>query len=327
MKIRTRSMILLFLTPLLCAVVFYYYIVTPVWSKPTDYSFQVSPALLKQHVVALASISPPRNSDHPESLRKATEYIQKQWKEMGLNASLQPFIADGVQYHNALVELGPTDAPTVVIGAHYDVCGDQPGADDNASAVAGLIELTRLLHQNPHKLKYRFALVAFALEEPPYFATESMGSAIHAKSMHQEGRDVAFMVSLEMLGYFSDEENSQKYPVPGMSLVYPKKGNFIALISDTSSRKPLQHIKQNMAAVSKVPIVSMSAPRAVTGIDFSDHRNYWAYNIPAMMLSDTAFFRNPHYHEPTDTPETLDYTRMAYVVEAFAWAMMNPKSK
>ena len=315
-------MILLLIIVILILIL-YFYIVTPVWAKSKTYTFSVSPSLLQKHVEALAYIDPPRNAANPKSLETAVAYIQEQWRDIGIQSSLQTFVVDEERYHNVIAEIGPKDTPLIVVGAHYDVCGTQPGADDNASAVAGLLELSRILSQQ--ELSYRFMLVAFALEEPPHFATSSMGSAVHARSLDQKGQKPLFMVSLEMLGYFSDLPKSQQYPIPGMSLIYPSKGNFIALISDMSSQSTLQTIKKNMMTVSKVPVVSMSAPRSVTGIDFSDHRNYWPYKIPAMMLTDTAFFRNPHYHEPTDTPQTLDYNRMAFVVEAFAWAMLHHK--
>ena len=321
--IKPKNLMTLIVISLLFLALAYIYIVIPVWARGLNYGFSVSSQHLEEHVVFLSTVDPPRSAEHPHSLNTAADYIQKQWEQLGLDVSRQTFMVDGIEYHNIIAELGSPEAPLAVIGAHYDVCGDQPGADDNASAVAGLLELSRVLLAHQEELSYRFVLVAYALEEPPHFATEFMGSAVHAASLSQEGQQPEFMVSLEMLGYFSDQPGSQQYPLPGMSLLYPSKGDFIALISDNSSRNMLKNIKKSMAAVSKVPIVSMCAPRQVVGIDFSDHRNYWQYGVPAMMLTDTAFFRNPNYHQVTDTPDTLDYERMAFVVEAFAWAMMN----
>jgi Zn-dependent M28 family amino/carboxypeptidase len=213
-----------------------------------------------------------------------------------------------------LAHFGPEGAPILVVGAHYDVCGDQPGADDNASAVAGLLELARLLGEHQPEVAYRVELALWPLEEPPNFRTGNMGSAQHAKSLAERGADVRGMICLEMLGFFSDSPGSQKYPAPGMGLLYPSVGNFIAVVGNGGSWGFTRKVKARMAGASELPIRSINAPALVPGVDFSDHFNFWKQGWDAVMITDTAFYRNPNYHLVSDTPDTLDYERMAQVV-------------
>jgi hypothetical protein len=224
---------------------------------------------------------------------------------------------------------GSSHAPLLVIGAHYDSHGDAsaggqlprgysadthtPGADDNASGVAGLIELARLLGRTPQKRPIE--LVAYALEEPPHFRTEHMGSVWHARSMTDARRDVELMVSLEMIGTFSDAPDSQSYPFPGMQHLYSDRGDFIAVVGMMADFNMSRRVKALMLGASDLPVYSINAPRLIPGIDFSDHRSYWDRGIPAVMVTDTAFMRNKHYHQASDTYEKLDYARMAKVVQ------------
>ncbi len=172
-------------------------------------------------------------------------------------------------------------------------------------------------------LKYGIRLVAYTLEEPPFFRTEQMGSYIHAKSLKDSNVDVLGMVCLEMIGYFSDEKGSQDYPLGILKLFYPNKANFIAVVSNSSNRKLLRKTKRLMKQTGRIPVRSISAPSFVTGIDFSDHLNYWKFDYPGVMITNTAFYRNKNYHEHTDTPKTLDYDRMAKVVESVYWSVTN----
>ncbi len=285
---------------------------------------KVSREKLRDHVEYLAGITPPRNYENIQSLDKAADYISAQCKSLGYTVLNQEFTDQGREYRNVHAFVGPEQAPRIVVGAHYDVCGNQMGADDNASGVAGLIELSRYLKQNEGRLKSRFELVAYALEEPPYFDEHLMGSAVHARSLLQEKADVRMMISLEMLGYFSDEKNSQTYPLPLMTLWYPTVGNYIIVVGDMSisGRKLTRQFRSGMKRGGSVPVYSINAPKMVPGVDFSDHRNYWAAGFPALMVTDTAFFRNQNYHETTDTPGTLDYERMAVVVEEIYRGLM-----
>ena len=221
---------------------------------------------------------------------------------------------------------GPEDAPHCVIGAHYDVCGIQPGADDNASGVAGLLELAVLLGRDP-SLPAHFELVAYNLEEPPFFAGPQMGSAVHADALHKRGATLALMLSLEMIGYFRDERGSQSYPAPLLNLLYPSQANFIALVGRWDQRTVVKAFKASCVGTADIPVVSIAAPAALPAIDFSDHRNYWAHGYPALMVTDTSFLRNPNYHKATDSWDTLDYGRMAEVVRMLHAGLLNHAQK
>ncbi len=157
-------------------------------------------------------------------------------------------------------------------------------------------------------------LVAYSLEEPPYFDTEHMGSYVHAKSLRDKNSKVKFMISMEMIGYFTDRPDSQDFPAGFLGIFYPNAGNFIAVVSGFSSLGLVRDIKSKMIRSSNIDVRSMNAPQKAFGIGLSDHRNYWVFDYPAVMVTDTSFFRNKNYHEKTDTPDTLDYERMAEVV-------------
>jgi Zn-dependent M28 family amino/carboxypeptidase len=207
-----------------------------------------------------------------------------------------------------------------VVGAHYDTAGDQPGADDNASGVAGLLDLARLLAEHPPPL--RVELVAYTLEEPPAFRTERMGSAVHARALAQRGAKVRLMISVEMIGAFSDERGSQGYP-PIIGLFYPSTANFIAVVAKWGQGGAVRAVASALRAASPLPVETLTAPRFVTGIDYSDHRSYWEHGYDAVMITDTSFFRNARYHTAEDTPDTLDYARMAEVVKGLHCAVQD----
>lgn len=201
-----------------------------------------------------------------------------------------------------------------MIGAHYDSHSQTPGADDNASGVAGLIELAYLFGTTTPKNCVE--LVAYPLEEPPFFATKKMGSYIHAESLSRDNIKVIGMIALEMIGYFSDEFGSQSYPSKVLHLIYPSTGNFIAVAGNLDQRNFIAKVKSGMKGVTGLKVRSISAPRELPGIDFSDHRNYWAFNYDAIMVTDTAFYRNKAYHTADDTWDRLDYAKLADVVRA-----------
>jgi Zn-dependent M28 family amino/carboxypeptidase len=188
-----------------------------------------------------------------------------------------------------------------------------PGADDNASGVAGLIELARLLGAQPPPV--RVELVAFSLEEPPYFGSTGMGSSVHAESLRKQNIRVKAMFSLEMIGYFSDAPNSQHFPAAVLSALYPSTGNFISVVGRVSDWSLVRRTKAAMRNASPLPVYSINAPTFIPGVDFSDQKNYWHAGYSAVMITDTAFYRNRNYHTALDTEEKLDYKRMAMVVE------------
>ena len=282
-----------------------------------------SPERLKADVAALTSTPRPRNHINISSLNLAAEYIKLEFEKQGASVTEQKYTANGQEYKNIICSFGPENAERLIVGAHYDVCGEQPGADDNASGTAGLLELSRLLKIQKPDLKYRIDLVAYTLEEPPFFRTEFMGSAVHAKSLHDAGIKVKGMVSLEMIGYFSDAPKSQDYPIGLLKLFYPTTGNFIAVVGKLRNGGLVRKIKKQMRKASELKVKSINAPSLIPGIDFSDHLNYWKYGYDAVMVTNTAFYRNKNYHEPTDTPETLDYEKMAEVVKGVYSAIVS----
>ena len=274
----------------------------------------VNPGALEKHVRMLAVTLHPRSVDNLTNLDRAADYVLEQLRATGAETAEQAVEADGKQFRNLIARFGPRDGPVLVIGAHYDSCGDTPGADDNASGVAGLLELARLLAATPPAQSVE--LVAYTLEEPPYFRTDSMGSVWHARSLEAAKREVRLMLSLEMIGFYRDTPKSQSYPLAPLKLLYPDEGNFIAIVAPFGDFGVTRRVKALFRGASDLPAVSINAPRYVQGVDFSDHASYWRFKMPAMMITDTAFMRNPNYHEAGDTPDTLDYQRMAKVVRA-----------
>lgn len=270
--------------------------------------------LLEQHVRALTTLSPARCYAHPESLDRAAEYIHAQWEAAGLTVEEQPYSVFGQPYRNLHLLLGSPQAPRLVVGAHYDVFGENPGADDNASGVAVLIELARRLHGWTPAISVE--LVAYTLEESPPSPSRNMGSARHAHSLLAQGKTVVGMLSLEMLGYFSDKPHSQRYPSPAMKLVYPHRGNFIAVVGRLRDWRLIRSVKRAMSAASPMVVRSLASPIELPGIADSDHRHFWSHGWRAAMITDTAYYRNPNYHSASDTADTLNYARMAQAVDA-----------
>jgi hypothetical protein len=294
-------------------------VVNPTWTAPASADSRLaSAAALRKHVVALTSMAPTRQYTSPEGLHAAAQYIRSVWASEGLAVESQPYQLDGRSYENLFVSFGPRAADRVVVGAHYDVYGDHPGADDNASGVAGLLELSRILHEQREPFSRRVDLVAFSTEEPPYFGGHEMGSWVHAKMLREQGVAVRAMLSLEMIGYFTDEPGSQQYPVPFFRLFYPSRGNFISLVGRFSDWELTRRAKPLMQAATSLPVYSANAPASIPGVDWSDHRSYWEAGFPALMITDTSFFRNRNYHESSDTPDTLDFDRMSQVVDGVA---------
>ncbi len=256
-----------------------------------------------------------RSDEHVERLNVCANYISEEFKKLTDAVEEQKYLVNGKEYKNIICSFGPKEAERIIVGAHYDVCGEQPGADDNASGVAGLLEVARLLKNKSGNLKYRVDFVAYTLEEPPNFRTENMGSAVHAKMLHDNHIKVKAMICLEMIGFFSDNRKSQEYPIGLMKLFYPRKANFIAVVGKIGQGKTTKEIKKKMNGASVVKAISLNAPASLPGIDFSDHLNYWKYGYVAVMITDTSFYRNPNYHEKSDTLESLNVGKMAEVIK------------
>jgi Zn-dependent M28 family amino/carboxypeptidase len=287
------------------------------------------PDRLYADVEFLTELRPYRNYLNSDSLAKVVNYIKAVFTDAQLSVREQTWMADGREYTNVIGVYHPGQAETLVVGAHYDVCGDQPGADDNASAVAGLLETARLLGAHKPKLDYSIELVAFCLEEPPFFGSTEMGSYIHAASLHAHKTKVLGMICFEMIGYFSDEPGSQPYPSPELAKIYPDTGNFIMTVGiekyDDFNRKVCSLMKQAAA----IPVYNISFPEnsGIAGLaGMSDQRNYWTFGYPALMINDTAFVRNPNYHQKSDSIETLNFEKMTEVVNGAYYAIIGLKN-
>ncbi len=273
---------------------------------------QIPEARLIEHVSVLSEKLIPRDHWHTNNLDRCADYIAEHFKRAGAAVEMQAFEANDRIYKNVIATFGPSTPSRIVVGAHYDAYGEYPGADDNASGVAGLIELGYLLGQAD--LRQQVELVAFTLEEPPYFRTENMGSAHYALGLHKAEVDIKAMICLEMIGFFSDEKNSQQFPSPLVKWFYPNRGNYIAVVGSLGDRKLIKQVKGSMKGATDLPVHSMSAPKSFPGLDFSDHLNFWDQGYTAVMVTDTAFYRNPNYHTADDTLQRLDFDRMAKVV-------------
>jgi Zn-dependent M28 family amino/carboxypeptidase len=246
-------------------------------------------------------------------LDETASYIFEHFDAYGDTSFYQEYKVNDLNYRNVVCRIKGKDPRKIIIGAHYDVCGMQEGADDNASGIVGLLELARLFEEN--QPAYTIELVAYTLEEPPYFRTEQMGSFVHAQSVLGEIDNIYGMISLEMIGYFSDEKRSQQYPLRFLRIFYGNKGNFITLVNKLRkgpfARSFSKKYKKNCPLTTK----KFNGFRALPGVDFSDHLNYWNAGISALMLTDTAFYRNKNYHLQGDSMEKLSLPKMAQVID------------
>lgn len=276
------------------------------------------PGRLRGDVTGLVALGP-RDIDHPARLAAAADAIAASFAAAGVSVERQAFAYRGQNLENIVARLGPATGPLIVVGAHYDTFGDggeNPGADDNTSGVAGLLELARLLADRP--LSNAVDLVAFTGEEPPLFASPQMGSLVYADRLLASGRRPIAMVSLEMIGYFTEV---QPWPSPLLRLLYPGRGDFVLAVGRPSDRAVVSWLVGSLRHHAGFPAYAWVGPE-IGGMDASDQRSFWGHDIPAVMLTDTAFIRNPHYHSPGDLPATLDYERMAGVVEGLSAALL-----
>lgn len=271
---------------------------------------------LRDHVYLLANDIGERNETNAGSLVRARDYIAGQLREAGYDPELQPFSHGGETFYNVEAIL-PSAPPlpsevSLVVGAHYDSIAGSPGANDNASGVATLLELARSLRGQSFPISVRF--VAFANEEPPYFNTgRGMGSVEYVRQLQNPAERIRGMLSLETVGVYSDRPGSQAYP-PLVGAFYPDKGDFVAWVGNVGSRSLVRQAIEAFRSVATLPSQGAALPPAVPGVALSDHRSFWEVGVPALMVTDTAPFRDPHYHLQTDTPERLDYDRMARLV-------------
>jgi hypothetical protein len=256
-----------------------------------------------------------------DALDSSAAYIYAELQKVCDTVYYQEFKAENRVYKNVIGSIGIDKAERLIIGAHYDVCGEQEGADDNASGVAGILELARLLSKE--KPGFRIDFVAYSLEEPPFYGTKEMGSYVHAKSLFDQQIEIKGMICLEMIGYFNDKPNSQDYPVGILSWFYGNKGDYITVVQKPNNGRFGLKVKELMIKQDLLPTKSFIGPKKLPGIDFSDHRNYWKFGYNAVMITNTAFYRNKNYHETTDTMETLDLNRICKVIDEVCFCVMN----
>jgi Zn-dependent M28 family amino/carboxypeptidase len=269
-------------------------------------------AELAADVQTLAGEIGERNLQHYAPLNAAADFIEGSFSRAGLKVRRDTYEVQGRACHNLEAEIRGTRPQLVLIGAHYDSVFGSPGANDNASGVAALLALARRFAGKPTEQTLRF--VAFVNEEPPYFQTEQMGSFVYAQRCKARGDQISAMISLETIGYFSDAPRSQVYPSPGLGLFYPTTGNFIGFVGNLPSRSLLRRVVALFRDEAKLPSEGAALPSFVPGVGWSDQWSFWQCGYPAIMVTDTAPFRYPHYHSATDTPDKLDYDRFALVV-------------
>lgn len=268
---------------------------------------------IKRNLESLISTTGYRNHKNIDALDTVAERVKIEFSKYTDRIAIQDYKVKENNYKNIIASFGPDDGERIIVGAHYDVCGDQDGADDNASGVAGILELARLLKEQ--HLKYRIDLVAYTLEEPPYFNTKQMGSYVHAKSLHDSNIPVKGMVSLEMIGYYSDEANSQSYPIGIMKWIYGDKGNFITIVQKSFCGSFAKEFKRLSFNNCSIATKSFRTPSFLGGANLSDHQNYWKFGYSAVMVTNTAFFRNHNYHTKLDRLEALNISKMGLVID------------
>jgi len=282
-----------------------------------DFSrIRVSRERLRADVERLCSEFTPRSYLDTENLDRAAEWIAGELGAAGFEVSAQAYRVGALGYRNVVALRRGSDPGkgVVVVGAHYDAYGQFPGADDNASGVAVLLELART-HPAARPPRDHY-LVAFSTEEPPLFGGDSMGSYIFAQSLLSRGRAVDRMVALDMVGYFSDAPRSQSLPLRLLQPLYPDRGDFIAVVGDLRSGRSIGRIKRGLIATGSIPVHSFRAPAALAPVLWSDHLSFRRLGFPGVQVTDTAFMRYSRYHTAGDTPDQLDYERMARLVEA-----------
>jgi Zn-dependent M28 family amino/carboxypeptidase len=271
---------------------------------------------LRADVESIAGTIGQRSTYNAASLAQTALWLKGSLESMGYVVIDHSFPRRGAASPNLQVEIPGSAAAArsqiVVVGAHYDAFQGTPGADDNASGVAAILELARRFHDRPASRTIR--LVLFVNEEPPAFQTQDMGSLIYVNQARASGDNIRAMFSLESIGYYSDDPGSQKYPPP-FGLLYPRTGDFVAFVGNVSSRALVRRSVRTFRESCSFPSEGCAVPGFIAGIGWSDHWAFWQHGIPAVMVTGTAPFRNPNYHEATDTADTLDYERLARVLD------------
>lgn len=279
-------------------------------------------ARLCGHVQRLAGEIGERNIFRPAALEAAAAYIETVWSGQGYSVSRQTYTARGVASANLEVtrHCGRSAAPVLLLGAHYDSVRGSPGANDNATGVAALLEIGRMLAATEPALDIR--CVAFVNEEPPFFLGRHQGSMVYARAARRRGDVIPLMLALEMLGCFDDTPGSQRYP-PLLRHFYPATADFIAFVSNLRGRRLLRRMVAAFRAVSDFPAEAAALPALLPGVAWSDHLSFWRHGYRALMVTDTAFYRYPWYHTAGDTPDRIDYPRLAQVTTGLGRAVVH----
>lgn len=272
---------------------------------------------LERHVVRLGGEIGERNVWHHAELQAAEKYIEETFTAAGYEAAFQRYDVESITVSNVEAVLQGEEHPDeiIVVGAHYDSVVGSPGANDNATGVAAVLELARRFKDR--KLPRTLRFVAFVNEEPPFFQTDTMGARVYAKRCGERKEKIMAMFSLETIGCYSDAAGSQRYPFP-FNLFYPKTGDFIGFVGNLSSRGLVRRAISSFRLSTSFPSEGAAAPGWITGIGWSDHWAFWKEGYPAVMITDTAPFRYPYYHTVNDTPDKVDFERTARVVEGMA---------
>jgi len=277
---------------------------------PLTESEAAATARLKSDVMVLAG---ERNTDNYHQLELAAEFITNRFRDLDYTVRRDEYEVNGLSVANIVAERtgGKRGDEILVVGAHYDSPNGSVGADDNASSVVGVLELARRFRDVHSKRTVRF--VAFVNEEPPYFQTDLMGSRVYAKRARERGEKIKAMLCLDCIGYYSDKAGSQIYQPP-LDRFYPNTADFIAFVSNIRSCLLLRRCIKIFRKTTQFPSEGLVGPESIAGVGWSDHSSFWHENYPAIMITDTAHLRNPHYHQPSDTPEKLDYEKLSRVV-------------
>ena len=269
---------------------------------------------LRADVQKLAGEIGERNMHHYPQLMAAADFIEKSFSSAGLQPRRDTYQLNDLPCHNIETEIHGASRQIIVIGAHYDSVLGAPGANDNGSGMAAVLALAHRLAKKQPSQTLRF--VAFVNEEPPYFQTSQMGSLVYASRCKARGDQISAMISLETIGYFSDAPDSQVYPSPLLGAFYPRVGNFIGFVGNIDSRRLVRRALTSFRRAERLPSEGAAVPAFIPGVAWSDHWSFWQQGYPAIMITDTAPFRYPHYHALTDTPDKLEYDRFALAVSA-----------
>lgn len=278
---------------------------------------------LEEHLSMLTRTIGERSVRIPENLNRTADYIRSFFESIQLPVHFETYKYNQLTVNNVVATLNPSPRPSIhyVLGAHYDSVTGTVGADDNASSIAVQLETARelIIMATREKLDVMVTFVSFALEEPPAYGTRYMGSRIYAEKAKQEKMQIDGMICLEMVGYSCRKPGCQRYPFPLMFFGYPRDGLFIGIVGNLNSRSLVSDLARAFKKTPALPVISLTVPFngwLVPNVRLSDHASFWDHGYRAVMLTDSAFYRNPHYHQVSDTMETLDFSFMAELVKS-----------